>query len=395
MKILSIETSNKICSVAILEDKNLIKKIELNNGLTHSETLMPLIKQILEETKLSLSNIDLLVCDIGPGSFTGIRIGIATVKAFTDSLNIPSVGISSLEGLAYNIKNEGLICSLIDCKNNNCYYSLYELKNNTYTLLEEPKADSVENCLNYLNYKYSNSVITFNGDVSLYKELIENTSKNFILLESTNTQFNNVKINSNNIDVYNLGIAGFNKFNKNGKDENLLPLYLKKPQAQRQLEEKSISIETMQTSDLDHLDISKFDDFWNIDILKDELKSRNSEFVCAKIENKVVGFAGIKIVLDTADIMNIAVKEDYRRQGIATLLLNNIFDICNEKNIKTINLEVNEENFSAIRLYQKFGFKENGRRKKYYDNKFDAILMGRVKMDKKWSKGTGQYSLKL
>ena len=377
MKILSIETSNKICSVAILEDKNLIKKIELNNGLTHSETLMPLIKQILEETKLSLSNIDLLVCDIGPGSFTGIRIGIATVKAFTDSLNIPSVGISSLEGLAYNIKNEGLICSLIDCKNNNCYYSLYKLKNNTYTLLEEPKADSVENCLNYLNYKYSNSVITFIGDVSLYKELIENTSKNFILLESTNTQFNNVKINSNSIDVYNLGIAGFNKFNKNGKDENLLPLYLKKTQAQRQLEEKSISIETMQTSDLDHLDISKFDDFWNIDILKDELKSQNSEFVCAKIENKVVGFAGIKIVLDTAGIMNIAVREDYRRQGIATLLLNNILDTCNEKNIKTINLEVNEENFSAIRLYQKFGFKENGRRKKYYDNKFDAILMER------------------
>ena len=377
MKILSIETSNKICSVAILEDKNLIKKIELNNGLTHSETLMPLIKQILEETKLSLSNIDLLVCDIGPGSFTGIRIGIATVKAFTDSLNIPSVGISSLEGLAYNIKNEGLICSLIDCKNNNCYYSLYKLKNNTYTLLEEPKADSVENCLNYLNYKYSNSVITFIGDVSLYKELIENTSKNFILLESTNTQFNNVKINSNSIDVYNLGIAGFNKFNKNGKDENLLPLYLKKPQAQRQLEGKSISIETMQTSDLDHLDISKFDDFWNIDILKDELKSQNSEFVCAKIENKVVGFAGIKIVLDTAGIMNIAVREDYRRQGIATLLLNNILDTCNEKNIKTINLEVNEENFSAIRLYQKFGFKENGRRKKYYDNKFDAILMER------------------
>lgn len=375
MKILSIETSNKICSVAILEDKNLIKKIELNNGLTHSETLMPLIKQILEETKLSLSNIDLLVCDIGPGSFTGIRIGIATVKAFTDSLNIPSVGISSLEGLAYNVKNEGLICSLIDCKNNNCYYSLYELKNNTYTLLEEPKADSVENCLNYLNYKYSNYVITFIGDVSLYKELIENTSKNFILIDNTNTQFKNVNINSNNIDVYNLGIAGFNKFNKNGKDENLLPLYLKKPQAQRQLEGKSISIETMQTSDLDHLDISKFDDFWNIDILKDELKSQNSEFVCAKIGNKVVGFAGIKIVLDTADIMNIAVKEDYRRQGIATLLLNNILDICNEKNIKTINLEVNEENFSAIQLYQKFGFKENGRRKKYYNNKFDAILM--------------------
>ena len=377
MKILSIETSNKICSTAILEDKNLIKKIELNNGLTHSETLMPLIKQILEETNLNLSNIDLLVCDIGPGSFTGIRIGIATVKAFTDSLNIPSIGISSLEALAYNIKKDGIICSLLDCKNNNCYYSLYELKNNTYTLLEKPIADSVENCLNYLNYKYSNSVITFIGDVSLYKELIENTSNNFILSDSTNTQFNNANINLNNIDVYNLGIAGFNKFNKNGKDENLLPLYLKKPQAQRQLEEKNITIEKMQLSDLSNIDLPKFDDFWNISILKDELKSQTSEFVCAKIENQVIGFAGIKIVLDTADIMDIAIKEEFRRQGIATLLLNNIFDICNEKNIKTINLEVNEENFSAIRLYQKFGFKENGRRKKYYDNKFDAILMER------------------
>ena len=336
MKILSIETSNKICSTAILEDKNLIKKIELNNGLTHSETLMPLIKQILEETNLNLSNIDLLVCDIGPGSFTGIRIGIATVKAFTDSLNIPSIGISSLEALAYNIKKDGIICSLLDCKNNNCYYSLYELKNNTYTLLEKPIADSVENCLNYLNYKYSNSVITFIGDVSLYKELIENTSNNFILSDSTNTQFNNANINLNNIDVYNLGIAGFNKFNKNGKDENLLPLYLKKPQAQRQLEEKNITIEKMQLSDLSNIDLPKFDDFWNISILKDELKSQTSEFVCAKIENQVIGFAGIKIVLDTADIMDIAIKEEFRRQGIATLLLNNILDICNEKILKLL-----------------------------------------------------------
>ena len=74
------------------------------------------------------------------------------------------------------------------------------------------------------------------------------------------------------------------------------------------------------------------------------------------------------------DIMNIAVKEDYRRQGIATLLLNHILSLCKQKNLKAINLEVNEENFSAISLYQKFGFKECGRRKQYYDNKSDAIL---------------------
>ena len=367
MRVLSIETSSKICSVAILEDRNLVKKIELNNGLTHSETLMPLIEQILEETKLTLSQIDLLVCDIGPGSFTGIRIGVATVKAFSDSLDIPAVGISSLEGLAYSIKTNGIICSMIDCKNDNCYYAIYQLENGQYTLLETPKADSVENCLTFLNYKYTNSTITFVGDAcEVYKDKIKTTSSNFVLSDNDNL---------NTVDVYALGVAGIHKYTQLGEDKNLLPLYLKKPQAQRQLEEKNIVIESMKISDLENLKISDFDDFWNMDILKDELTSDTSQFICAKYENKIVGFAGIKIILDEADLMNIAVKKDYRRQGIATLLLNHILTICQEKGIKTIHLEVNEKNFSAISLYQKLGFKECGRRKQYYDNQYDAILM--------------------
>ena len=367
MKVLSIETSSKICSVAILENKNLIKKIELNNGLTHSETLMPLIKQILEETNLTLSQMDLFVCDIGPGSFTGIRIGVATVKAFSDSLQIPSVGISSLEGLAYSIKNDGIICSMIDCKNDNCYYSVYQLENKHYTLLQAPKADSVENCLNFLHYKYTNSTITFVGDAcEVYKDKIETASPMFILSDNEAP---------NHVDVYLLGIAGVNKYTQSGEDKYLLPLYLKKPQAQRQLEGKNMVIENMNITDIENLDISDFDDFWNMDILKEELTSETSQFFCAKYENKIVGFAGIKIIIDEADIMNIAVKKDYRRQGIATLLLNHILNICKEKEINTIHLEVNEENFSAISLYQKLGFKECGRRKQYYDNTYDAILM--------------------
>ena len=108
---------------------------------------------------------------------------------------------------------------------------------------------------------------------------------------------------------------------------------------------------------------------------KDVLTSENSHFICAKLEDEVVGFAGLKIVLDVADIMNIAVKDDYRRQGIATLLLNTLLNYCKKNDIKTINLEVNEENFSAIALYKKLGFTECGLRKKYYDKKYDAILM--------------------
>lgn len=215
MKILCIDTSSTLCSVAILENTNLINKLELNNGLTHSETLMPLIKELFDKSNLSLKDINLIVSDIGPGSFTGIRIGVATCKAFSDSLNIPCIGVSSLEILAYNIKNDGLICSTIDCKNDNCYFALYELSNGNYTVLEQPCAKTVQEVLDLLDKKYTNKSIKFVGDG--------------IPTKSTDCYLN----------IENLGIAGFKKFESTEViNENVLPLYLKKPQAQKQLEEK-------------------------------------------------------------------------------------------------------------------------------------------------------------
>ena len=215
MKILCIDTSSNLCSVAILENTNLINKLELNNGLTHSETLMPLIEEILNKSNLSLSDINLLAVDIGPGSFTGLRIGIATVKAFSDSLNIPCIGINSLEILACNIKNDGLICSTIDCKNDNCYFALYKLENNTYTTLEEPCSKTCQEVIDLLNTKYNSNSINFVG--------------NGIPSKSIN----------NYLDIKNLGIAAYKKFiSNNNIGEDILPLYLKKPQAQKQLEEK-------------------------------------------------------------------------------------------------------------------------------------------------------------
>lgn len=215
MKILCIDTSSNLCSVAILEDTTLINKLELDNGLTHSETLMPLIKELFDKSNLSLKDINLLVSDIGPGSFTGIRIGVATCKAFSDSLDIPCIGVSSLEVLAYNIKNDGIICSTINCKNDNCYFALYELIGGNYNVLEESCAKTVQEVLELINLKYPNKSIEFVGDG--------------IPSESTNCYLN----------VENLGIAGFKKFiSRKNVSEDILPLYLKKPQAQRQLEEK-------------------------------------------------------------------------------------------------------------------------------------------------------------
>ncbi len=117
-----------------------------------------------------------------------------------------------------------------------------------------------------------------------------------------------------------------------------------------------------------------FDDFWNYEILKEELTSQNTIYFVAKIDNEIVGFAGIKIILDEADLMNIVVKKEHRKKGIASSLLNKLIVIAKEKNLKSINLEVNANNLSAINLYKKLNFIEIGKRKNYYKDQ-DAILM--------------------
>ncbi len=117
-----------------------------------------------------------------------------------------------------------------------------------------------------------------------------------------------------------------------------------------------------------------FDDFWNKAILKEELLNPNSKYIVAKLGKEIIGFAGIKIILDEADIMNIVTKKAFRNNGLGSLLLKNLINISKNSNVKSINLEVKEDNLSAIHLYKKFGFQILGTRKNYYKNK-NAIIM--------------------
>ena len=199
---------------------------------------MTIIENAFKKTKLTIDDIDLIVCDIGPGSFTGIRIGVATVKAFCDSKDIIPIGISSLESLAYSIKNNSkIICSIINAKNNNCYFALYEKsKDNTLQTLIEPEAENIDTTLSILNSynldTLDNKVISFVGDGSkVYKDKILEIFPNSIISNEKNDI----------LDSYNLGLAGFDKYSSGEEIEELLPLYLKKPQAQIQLEKKDIS----------------------------------------------------------------------------------------------------------------------------------------------------------
>ena len=123
---------------------------------------------------------------------------------------------------------------------------------------------------------------------------------------------------------------------------------------------------------------SDFDNFWSFDVLEDELECDNSYVIVAKnTDNTIIGFAGLKTILDEADIMNIVVKKDFRHNGIGSILLENLINYSKNTNMKTITLEVNENNLSAIRLYDKFSFDKLGIRKKYYNGESDAIIMSK------------------
>ena len=140
-------------------------------------------------------------------------------------------------------------------------------------------------------------------------------------------------------------------------------------------------ISEMNLQDLENIKdclLTDFDNFWSYNILKQELENGKSKYFVAKQENEIVGFAGILLIIDQVNIMNIVVKKDQRNFGIGSLLLEEIIRYSKIHNATSITLEVNEKNIAAIKLYKKYGFKQVGLRRKYYNNEDNAILMDLV-----------------
>lgn len=250
MKILAIDTSSKNASVAITENEE--KLIELNNSeeKTHSQKLMPMIDEALKGTGILLDDINLIACCLGPGSFTGVRIGIATAKAFADSKNIPVVGISSLESLAYNLNLDGYICSLIDAGHGNTYAGFFKIekdennnfqtvqKNLTFLDLKNEEGNITEKKLiDFLEGNIKNDkekTIYFVGDATaLYKDMLQNLKKSDYIIKLSN-DFQNT---SSGITLAKVGYIKY-KNGEYGNSSVLSPVYLRKSQAELVLEEK-------------------------------------------------------------------------------------------------------------------------------------------------------------
>jgi tRNA threonylcarbamoyl adenosine modification protein YeaZ len=231
MRILCLDSATEAATCAVIEDNKLLGEITINYKKQHSIILMTIIDNILKQTNASIDTIDGFVVSKGPGSFTGLRIGMATVKGLSQGTNKPFVSISSLDCLAYNMAyTEGIICPILDALRDNVYTALYTFEGNNLKRLTDYMVISMDELLDLLKTK--NTSICFIGDATpIFKDKIQNSLDNF---KFAPTHLNVVRASS-------LGELGLMELNK-GNYDNLYssaPLYIRKSQAEREYEQRT------------------------------------------------------------------------------------------------------------------------------------------------------------
>ncbi|SFC32196.1 tRNA (adenosine(37)-N6)-threonylcarbamoyltransferase complex dimerization subunit type 1 TsaB [Clostridium uliginosum] len=229
MIVLSLDSSSKVATVALMNDDKLLGEIILNDKKEHSIILMTIIQDLLKNNNLNIDDIDGFVVSKGPGSFTGLRIGMATVKGLSFGSDKPYVSISSLDALAFSIASfDGIICPVMDALRNNVYTSLYRSCNGSLEKIMDYSALDVNELVDILNAKGEKVMFIGDGLINNKEYLVENCSNCYFPPNHLNL-----------IRASSLGELGI-KMLKNGQcdDPNSAPFYLKKPQAEREYEKR-------------------------------------------------------------------------------------------------------------------------------------------------------------
>lgn len=228
MKVLGIDTSSNVASAAVIDDDNIIAEYTLNLKKTHSQLLMPMIDSMLSSCECDISDIDLFAVSVGPGSFTGLRIGIATAKGLAHACGKKIVPVGTLAALAYNLPYaEHIIVPIMDARRNEVYTAAYIWDEDGFREIEEPHAAPLSECLDGCGNMLD---VIFVGDgVPVYREQIKDRlgEKAIFVPAGSNLQ--------RGASVAALGL-------KNASDAvdcgQICPVYIRKSQAEREYEEK-------------------------------------------------------------------------------------------------------------------------------------------------------------
>lgn len=186
MTVLAIDTSSSVAAVAVSRDGVLLGEYTLNNGLTHSQRLLPMVDELLKSLNMTIKDIDAFACSTGPGSFTGLRIGIASVKGFAFAENKPCVSVSGLEAMAYNhIHTDYIICPLMDARAGQVYNATYRRYRGKLKMIIPPRAVEIETVIRELSE--TGKTVLFLGDgVKPNLEIIKTLGEKAVIGEFNN-----------------------------------------------------------------------------------------------------------------------------------------------------------------------------------------------------------------
>lgn len=181
MKILAVDSSGMVASIAIVEDDVVIAEYNVNYGKTHSQTLLPMIDEVSKMIELDMSTIDAIAVAAGPGSFTGLRIGASTVKGLAEASGKPIIAVPTVDALAYNLYGtEGLVVPIMDARRNQTYTGIYEFNKfkNIYNLnvLMEQKAIGIDELIGTLN-EAGRDVVFLGDGVPVFYDILEQKLK--------------------------------------------------------------------------------------------------------------------------------------------------------------------------------------------------------------------------
>lgn len=225
MKILAVDSSAKTASVAVTDGETLISECFVNAGLTHSRTLMPMVDNALSQADMKIDEIDAFSVNAGPGSFTGIRIGVAAVKGLALCQDKPCAGVSTLESAAYNFIDENCLVSVsMDARCNQVYTALFRCENSKVIRICEDKAISIDELCEELS-SYNEKIYLAGDGAELCYKAFKDKLKN-VVFSGENRRYQR---------AYGAALAAINNEASFAPSESLAPVYLRLPQAEREL----------------------------------------------------------------------------------------------------------------------------------------------------------------
>lgn len=390
MQVLAIDSSGLTATVAVVEETQTVAEYTINYKKTHSQTLLPMIDEVVKMTELDLGTINAIAVAGGPGSFTGLRIGSATAKGLGLALNKPLIHVPTVDGLAYNVFGcEDIICPIMDARRNQVYTGIYtfskkagekegrNLVEPVFQVIKMQMAVSIEELAERLN-RYRRPVVFLGDGVPVYEN---------VLAEKLTVPYSFAPAYMNRQRAAVVGTLAI-QYYKSGKFETAeehRPDYLRVSQAERERaqreKEAEIIVRELKVEDsaaVAEMEQQIFSDSWSEKSVLETVQQKQSVCFAAEKAGHLLGYLLAYHAADEAEIARIAVQKEARRQGAAGKLMQALEHYCEEHKMEKLLLDVRESNEAARSFYTKNGFVEDGIRQGFYVNPSeDAVLMSR------------------